>query len=361
MQTTQVPVLPNPWLDVRETEEPSAEDRQVLEREEGPNAIDITRDLTGQPQVIWVRWHEVPDFYGSGSRDRHYVMDHLTGILQFGNGVNGKIPPAGIGNLRLTKYRTGGGRRGNCAAGQIVQLKTTIPYIDSVTNPEAATGGAEAETIESLYDRGPKTIRHGDRAVTLEDYEDLALLASPEVARSRCFPLLNLGQNPWALQNSIGQVPQAIGAVSVMIMPRSTDPKPVPSLRLITQVQDYLAAHSSPTVTLAVVGPLYLSVGITTVITPKSLEGLQAIEEAILKTLTEFLHPLTGGPDNTGWAFGREPTRSDFFALLESAPGVDHVDSLTLQVGWDPGQADPRSTQRFLVYSGLHKITFNQA
>ncbi len=359
-QTTQIPVLPNPWLDVREAEEPSAEDRKVLEREEGLSAIDITRDSTGQPQVIWVRWHEVPDFYGSGPRDRHYVMDHLTGVLQFGNGVNGKIPPAGIGNLRLTKYRTGGGRRGNCPAGQIVQLKTTIPYIDSVINPEAATGGAEAETIESLRDRGPKTIRHGDRAVTLEDYEDLALLASPEVARSRCFPLLNLGQNPWVVQNPVGQIPQAIGAVSVMIVPRSTDPKPVPSLRLITQVQDYLAAHSIPTVTLAVVGPLYLSVNITAVITPNSLEGLQAIEEAILKTLTQFLHPLTGGPDNTGWAFGREPTRSDFFALLESAPGVDHVDSLTLQVGWDTGQADPRSTQRFLVYSGLHKITFKQ-
>jgi hypothetical protein len=320
-QTTQIPVLPNPWLDVREAEEPSAEDRNVLEREEGASAIDITRDLTGQPQVIWVRWHEVPDFYGSGPRDRHYVMDHLTGVLQFGNGVNGKIPPAGIGNLRLTKYRTGGGRRGNCGAGQIVQLKTTIPYIDGVTNPEAATGGAEAETIESLRDRGPKTIRHGDRAVTLEDYEDLAMLASPEVARSRCFPLLNLGQNPWVVQNPVGQVPQSIGAVSVMIVPRSTDPKPVPSLRLITQVQDYLAASSIPTVTLAVVGPLYLSVNITAVITPKSLEGLQAIEEAILKTLTEFLHPLTGGPDNTGWAFGREPTRSDFFANVTSGLG----------------------------------------
>ena len=356
---TQTPVLPKQRLAVREVEEPSAGDRKVLEQEEGGDAIALTRDSTGRPQAIWVRWHEVPDFYGSGPHDRHYVLDHLTGEIRFGNGRNGKIPPPVIGNLRLTDYRTGGGSRGNCPEGRIVQLKTTLPYIDSVTNPEAATGGAEAETIAALRDRAPKKIRHGDRAVTLEDYEDLAMLASPEVARARCFPLLNLSQNPLAVQNPVEQVPQAIGAISVMIVPRSTAPKPIPSLGLINQVQDYLAAHSIPTATLAVVGPLYVSVNVTAIITPTALEGLNRVEQAILETLTHFLHPLTGGPDNTGWSFGREPTRSDFYALLESVPGVDHVRFLDFNVV--PDQLDLRPTKRFLVYAGIHKIIFEQS
>jgi hypothetical protein len=368
----QTPILPGQQLVVREVEEPSAIDRPTIGREEGRDAISITRDLTGRPQEIWVRWHEVPDFYGSGSRDRHYVLDHLTGELRFGNGINGKIPPPGTGNLRMAQYRTGGGIRGNCPEGQIVQLKTTIPYIDSVTNPSAAMGGADAESIESLLDRAPRQIRHGDRAVTLEDYEDLAIVASPAVARAKCFPLLNLNQAPFDIQTSIEQPPKAIGTVSVMIVPRSNETKPVPSLELIDRVQTCLETHSIPTAKIAVVGPLYIRVEVVARIAVASLEGISHLEYAIQQTLTQFLHPLTGGPDKTGWVFGRTPHRSDFYALLESIAGVDHLRSLTVMREADPLPEDlpmteqqkqqnterHLNTKRFLVYSGTHTIKF---
>ncbi len=122
-----------------------------------------------------MRWHEVADFYGSGPRSRHYVLDHLTGEMRFGDGLNGLIPPAGIGNIRLGALSNRRGKAGNRPAGTIVQLKTTVPYVDKVTNTEAAAGGADAETLDSLLERAPRTLRHGNRAVTVEDYEDLAM------------------------------------------------------------------------------------------------------------------------------------------------------------------------------------------
>jgi predicted phage baseplate assembly protein len=143
-----------------------------------------------------VQWLETTDFYGSGPRDRHYGLDHLTGEIRFGDGLAGLIPPVGAGNLRLTEYRTGGGDAGNRPAGAIVQLKTTVPYVDKVTNYEAAAGGADAESLGSLIERAPRSIRHNGRAVTVEDFEDVALLASPEVARARCIPLRNLASDP---------------------------------------------------------------------------------------------------------------------------------------------------------------------
>ncbi|MCM0593898.1 MAG: baseplate J/gp47 family protein [Gloeotrichia echinulata DEX184] len=130
-------------------------------------------------------------FTGQDSRDRHYVIDRITGEIRFGNSANGLIPPIGIGNLRIRRYQTGGGTVGNRPANTIVQLKTTVPYVDKVTNPEPATGGANAEIIESLIERAPRTVRHGTRAVTFEDFEDLAMLATPEVARAKCVPLSN--------------------------------------------------------------------------------------------------------------------------------------------------------------------------
>jgi Baseplate J-like protein len=354
--TNKTPILPAQRLEVRELEVPSAIDRDAIEREEGQDAIAITRDLTGNPQEIWVRWHEVIDFYGSSSHDRHYVLNRLTGEISFGNGFSGKIPPIGTGNLRMSHYRTGGGIRGNSPTGSIAQLKTTIPYIDLVTNSLAAAGGADAESIKSLIDRAPRQIRHGDRAVTIEDYEDLAIEASPEVARAKCFPLLDLGQKPFDIQNSVGAYPQAPGTVSVTIVPRSLDPKPLPSLELIDRVQSYLAARSIPTVTIAVVGALYIRFDVTADIVAVSLEGLSVIEQNIRAALDRFLHPLTGGSDNMGWIFGRIPHDSDFYALLESIPGVDYIRSLKVTTIED--FPNTKKNKRFLVYSGTHTITF---
>ncbi len=355
-RTTRSPVLEGEYLDVREPEMPSPPEQDHIEKIHGEDAISVITDISEQPQEIWVRWQQVTDFYASGSRDRHYVLDRITGEIRFGDGLNGLIPPIGIGNLRLRKYQTGGGTIGNQRANTIVQLKTTVPYIDSVTNPEAATGGADAETIESLTQRSPRTVRHSSRAVTFEDYEDLAMLATPEVARAKCVPLLNLHAHPLDTNQS-NQTPKAPGEVSVIIVPRSLDKKPLPTLDLLAQVQDYLETHAIATTKIWLVGPLYVEVSVIADIALTSPDGASAVAQAVNKTLTEFLHPLTGGFDGNGWTFGRLPHRSDFYALLEAVPGVDHIRSLNLQeIGEQDRVEEIKKTGRFLVYSGIHTI-----
>lgn len=349
-QTTRKPVLAGQQLEVRETEMPSAEEQTTIKNEESGSAITVVPDAAGRPQEIWVRWHEVPDFYGSGPRDRHYLIDHQTGEITFGDGMNGMIPPRGNGNLRMKQYQTGGGAAGNSAAGSIIQLKTTVPYVEKVINTEAAAGGAEAETTESLYERAPQSIRHRDRSVTTEDYEDLAMLASPGVARARCAPLRNLSADPLGKALKPGQI-------SVIIVPRTTDAKPLPDLELVNRVKDYLAEHGIPTAEVHVVGPLYVRVDVSVEIGLVSPEGASAVEQTVRQKLAEFLHPLTGGQDGRGWNFGRQPNRSDLFALIEGVPGVDYIKSLSLDdTGEDP-DGKLKKTGRFLVYSGKHEIS----
>jgi len=259
------------------------------------------------------------------------------------------VPPIGIGNVRLTFYQTGGGSAGNRPAGSIVQLKTTVPYIDKVTNTEPAAGGADAEPVESVLDRVPREVRHGGRAVTSEDYEDLARLASPEVARAKCVPLANLIVDP------LSEQPPIPGDVSVIVVPRSTEAKPLPSLELIRRVEDYVEAANVPTVRVSVVGPLYIRVDVKAEVGLASLEGATTVLADIQQRVASFLHPLTGGMDGTGWDFGRRPHESDFYALIEAVPGVDHVRSLdVIEVEDLPGVT---LTGRFLVYSGTPDIT----
>ncbi|MBD2358711.1 putative baseplate assembly protein [Tolypothrix sp. FACHB-123] len=372
---SQLSVLGSQQLEVREPELASAEELATLKKEEGDNPVTTVFDSTGRPKEIWVRWHEVPDFYGSTARDRHYVINHLTGEIQFGNGLNGLIPPLAKSNIRMAYYQTGGGIVGNKPAGTIVQLKTTVPYVNKVTNYEAAVGGAEAETRESLIERVPRRIRHRGRAVTSEDFEDLAKESSLEVARAKCVPLRNLVANPF----NENKVP---GAVSVIIVPHSTDNKPLPSLELMNKVQEYLEACADPTINIYVVGPLYVSINVKTEIFLNSLESASTIEREVEQKLASFLHPLTGGVDRNGWDFGRLPHQSDLYALLIAIPGIDYISSVDIysdeeyenelpkEIPKDiPNNSPEKSntllkklkTERFIVYSGKHNISLKVA
>jgi len=357
-RTARAPVLEGPQLDVREPELPSAAEHEKLKTEAGEGAVSVGQTAAAGRE-IWVRWTQVPDFYASGPRDRHYVIEGLTGEVRFGDGVNGMVPPPASGNIRMTEYRTGGGDRGNKPAGAITQLKTTVPYVEKVTNHEPATGGADAETNDSMIERAPRAIRHRGRAVTVEDYEDLARVASPGVARARGVPLYDLEADPRATD-------VRPGVVSLIIVPQSNDAMPLATTGLLDRVREYVDARKSLTARLVVVGPEYVRVDVAVEAAVTSLEGASDVELAIAETLARFLHPLSGGLDGRGWDFGRRPRKSDLYALIEAVDGVDHIRSLTVRgvdrrtgrVMVEDADYAPAGTL-FLVYSGAHVITLS--
>lgn len=185
LHTLQTPVLFDQILEVRE--ELSEPELAEILAEYGNEGLTIEHDSIGELIGSWVRWQAVPDFYASGSTDRHYTLDRRSGCICFGDGQQGRSLPVGQRNVRLT-YQAGGGQGGNRAAETVTQLKTTVPYIDRVTNLDEASGGSDWETLERTVERGPKQLRHRDRAVTIEDLEDLAFAASTEVARACVIP-----------------------------------------------------------------------------------------------------------------------------------------------------------------------------
>ena len=344
---TQAPVLAGQILEVRETTEPSRQERAQIESDEGPDAITRVRDPISKGYAFWVRWHEVPNFYGSGPRDRDYLLDRLTGEITFGDGIYGKIPLALPGNIRLT-YRTGGGVAGNKPSNTITQLKSAVPYLQKATNCEASSGGTDSEPDASLLERGPLNLRHGGRAVTREDFEDLAMLASREVARAKCVSLFDLTCDPDAKQTRPG-------VVSLIIMPHATDPKPRPSQDLFDRVRNYLDARRELTASLKLVGPEYVQVDVECEIAVSDPEAASELELTTIRAIEKYLHPVSGGKHGAGWNFGEEAQRSDFFALIENIPGVGHVRELRLTQ--TPDRPGSEKTGRFLICAGTHKIT----
>lgn len=312
-------------------------------------------------QAKWTSWVEVGDFYASIPSDRHYMLDHDSGKVTFGNGQTGMIPPVGVRNIRVTSYQYGGSSQGNVPAGTVTGFWSPINWIDKVTNYGPARGGSDTESYESLLERAPKVLRHRNRAVTESDYEDLAKLASTEVALALCVPLIDLAVDAFKINMMTDDNKDdkaGVGKVSLIIVPKTDDTKPTPSQVLIQQVKDYILPLAPSLVALSVVGPLYLEVNITLKVRLTS-EQLKLYVEKILKSkLEEFLHPLTGR-DGMGWAFGREPHASDFYSMLNDVQGVDYVESLEIAFGSSQGIEAIRATKRFLICSGKHEIDYS--
>jgi hypothetical protein len=333
LRLSRAPVVGGAQVEVRELEAPPDEEVADL----GPGAVRRVDDAAGRAEV-WVRWREVTDFYDSGPRSRHYTLDPSGGLIRFGDGVRGLLPPRGRDNVVARRYRTGGGLVGNRAAGTVTELATTVPYVASVTNVEPASGGSAAETLEQARVRGPRTLRHRGRAVAIADFEDLAVEASADVARVRGFPVRG---------------PEEAGRVGLVVLPHSDEPRPAPSIELLNRVEEYVRRRASPVFDLWVGGPGWLRVRVRAEVVPLSLEQASDVESRVRARLAEFLHPLRGGVDGAGWPFGRRPHRSDLYGVIEAVAGVDHVQALDVE----ETMAEPSPIENaFLVYGGAHEI-----
>jgi predicted phage baseplate assembly protein len=147
----------------------------------GPNGTVSSLEL----RVDRVRWTEVPGLYGQPAGAPVYELrlgEDGRSVVQFGDGVNGAIPPTGAGNVTAT-YRVGSGLAGRVDGGVLTTLLQKPPGLQSAVNPVAAEGGADGETVDDARGSAPVTVRTFGRAVSLRDFEDL-VTESGEVARA---------------------------------------------------------------------------------------------------------------------------------------------------------------------------------
>jgi len=335
--------------EVRVCETISREEKEALIKVGEEDAVKEVKDEKGEVVENWVLWTKVPDFSDSIDKDRHYTLDPATGLLQFGDGVNGMIPQAGENNIKVFSYQAGGGSAGNVGAGEIKTLKSAVAGVDSVLNPTAADGGADTATLDEMLEIGPAIINHRNRAVTPEDFEWIAKQASRKIVKARCLP------------NTKNKKQEAVGWISIIIVPDVPDAQPQPSPQLIRTVKKYLEAHSSNTLSAAhqihVNGPDYSRIGVSVQIFVNSIDAAGHVERAAREKLDAFFHPLTGGANGEGWDFGRYVPASDVYALLEDIEGVDHVEELSFILNGEPCEENiVEVNEDSLVSNGEHTI-----
>jgi predicted phage baseplate assembly protein len=121
-------------------------------------------------------WAEVPTLYNQGSTASVYATlnesDGTTDVL-FGDGVEGALLPTGQNNVQA-KYRVGSGSAGNVGAGALTTLMDRPLGVSGVTNPEAAGGGQDAQSVAGIRANAPQTVLTLGRAVSITDYQNYA-------------------------------------------------------------------------------------------------------------------------------------------------------------------------------------------
>ncbi|MCP5097916.1 MAG: putative baseplate assembly protein [Chloroflexi bacterium] len=334
----------------------------ILERQPG-EALMI--EANKQREV----WTEVEDFTYSTAEDKHFSVDSITGVCRFGPAIRqrdgsmrmyGAIPPRSA-TATFQRYRTGGGLQGNVDVGVLNTLKTAIPYIARVSNRFPAQGGLDAESLESAMMRAPMALQSRDRAMSATDFEYLSRRALPaKVARVRCLQ---------ARPADVPQIPP--GQVFVLVVPKVRYPAGYLSPEELQFNRDdldtitaFLDERRLLTTSLNVRPPAYrwVSVQISLGVLPGFDEG--QVEQGVLARLYQFLNPLTGGSEGTGWSFGRDLFLADIYQCLQGAEGVAFirsVDIYTAVPGGDPVGQPVESIDvvaHGVIASGVHQVTF---
>ena len=276
--------------------------------------------------AVTATWEEVPDFLASRPEDHHYAWNSTTGevffgpLIRYADGTSrqhGAIPREGS-LIVATGYRFGGGAEGNVGPAPLVDMRTSLPYVDRVENIFGAIGGVDAESVDNAKRRGPHSLRAGGRAVTSEDFERLAAEADPAIARVRCLP------------------PEQTGApIRLLLVPHVERPGELLELDdfaltdgMVGRVVGHLDERRILGTAIEVGTPYYQGVTIAALVTARPGRPVSLVRERALAALYRYLNPLTGGPHGTGWPFDADLNSANVFQLLEAVEGVERVEEV---------------------------------
>ncbi|MFI0418840.1 putative baseplate assembly protein [Spongiactinospora sp. 9N601] len=304
----------------------------VIEVDDDPGG-----DLFGATAASVARWREVSSLAAYGPDNRVFAVDHATGEVTFGDGVNGAAVPPGFRNVRAVRYRVGGGSAGAVPAGAVNGVVTALPFVTGVNNPFPATGGADAEPDAGAIRRGVGELRSRGRAVAPADYGLLAARApGASVARAHGVP----GLHPDFPGKPIP------GVVGVLVVPRPTsandppvpapspaDEPPVVDAGTLRAVAAFLAREAAPAGVTVVTGPVaYRRVAVEARVVLDRDQDRAAVLARAADAVTGYLDPLRGGEDGGGWPFGGPVRHTPLVRRLLAVDGVLAVSGLALTV-----------------------------
>lgn len=309
----------------------------------------------GQIEKLWVLWTQTDSFAASGPEDRHYMLDKNDGVVSFSNGKNGAIPPSGLHETILVKYRCGGGTIGNLEAGRITGLNQTIGFINQVDNKEITTGGCNQETVEACVERSRKAFKRGMRGVTRKDFEFLALEASRNLLRAKCFPNVN----------EKGE--REPGSVTLAVLQKDyiRGGKYFPGIKnqVLCYMKERISGNLAALNHFYVTEPQFLNLSFSIFASAADYNMVFEVRKQIEEKIVHFLDPISGNFSGKGWEIGILPNTTQIRNALKASEGEYVIHDVRMSacrrgtIGMEEIDLDGQERSPFaLALSGEHKI-----
>jgi hypothetical protein len=328
------------------------EERKALREGDEQTVLSPVDGLPGD----WVLWKQVTDPGDEPPNARVYALDEATGVIRFGDGLHGAIPPIGVDSIVAFSYqRTEPGAPGTeTVPGNAITPRTSLNLATPVANVEAVTaadqsaGGAPPETPDRVLRFGLARLRHRNRAVSAIDIEDLALQSSPDIVQART--LVRRGY----LQ-------------LVVVMRGKT---PTPNTAQIRELQRLLLAAAPATLgapkALRIGGPAIKWLRINLQLRVATLDHAGALSRDVKVQLAGLFDTATGGIRKEGWALGVNPSQDDIAFALVDVPRLEGILNVTLnEVASDdrerPWPQTLKRTELAVLADDPIRITFETA
>lgn len=310
----------------------------------------------GADREIWIQWKEVESFALSGPQDCHYIIDKNEGIIRFSDGIHGKIPDSGLEESIYVEYKCGGGSDGNVETGRVKKLRSSVGFINAVSNPCPTAGGTDREDVGHAVNRKSQALRHRNRAITAADYEALALESDGSIIKAKCYPNCGLNGEP-----ADGQ------AVLVLMIEKHLQNhiyfKEVKK-RCLSYLENKIPAVLTGDRRLHVIEPSFVELSVRAVLRVREVNKILETRQRAHESLEQFMDPVCGNFKGRGFDIGEIPNQIQLRNLLRNIQGVEMVESIRLlPFVWKNGQKqeidlqDAARLKFSAAAGGVHQIS----
>lgn len=263
-------------------------------------------------------WQRCDAFSDRGPDENVYEIDVVTGTITFGNGVNGRIPPAG--SQAVVTFSVSDGEEGHVPRNR----KWRVAGFAGVfgVNPDPITDGAGIPGL--VEDR---------REARRRSRNDRALVSAEDIAKAaRDLPLLEVAR-AWVPAPPDG-APRT-GVVNLVAMrsrPSADEPEQVPETdRWLNAIRRTLSPRMPLGSRLAVTAPRYVEFTISVVLEVHPGREPSAVKETVEKELRKRL-ALVESAGSTPRQAGSDVTQRDVGAWLRAMDGVARVVELEMRL-----------------------------
>lgn len=272
------------------------------------------------------------------------------------SGENGFLPRINSIHMNSVKVQciSNGGEYTNLREGMTGRLINKLRFIKDVLSPERMMGGSDGESDKEAFKRNAAYIRNQDMAVTIRDFEEISRNVCQSIYKVKCFQGYDENEE------------RKSGALTLLVLLKDyqNDGREFRSVK--REIENCLRSRMNSSIRdlgqIYIRQPYFIELNVRAELTAKSMDNVFGVKKQTKKRLRDFLDPVKGSFDNTGWEIGTLP---DIMQLKNAirVEGIKHVNNIYVNFFLNEGTSRRevdfekiKKSKYILPVSGEHEI-----